>query len=339
MKNYFRIILLALLVFGSFQTTSIALETEIIKDVEKWFEKQSTLDWKNFEEKEFMAPVEGAGGSIKIDSSEIFLTGNDVNQYSYWTWGYPDYSLMLIRSGADTIYVEHEGGGYVSIDDWKNVDANAMIKELNDNAKKIAQDRKAKNISYATNLSWVHKPQLDRQKNMVYYAYKVEWSDDDLSLESLSLVLGRKGYTTVTFVTTYDENISLAATSKKNKDKASTFIYDEGEMYSNFKTGDKVAAVGIGALLAATLGVKALKPGLLIGLMLLLKKFWFILLLPLLAIGKLFNNKSSKSTKYELESSESEEYDSQRTEKSGVELMEEEERKKKKKKPKKNESR
>ena len=136
MKNYFRIILLALLVFGSFQTTSIALETEIIKDEEKWFEKQSTLDWKNFEEKEFMAPIEGTGGSIKIDSSEIFLTGNDVNQYAYWTWGYPDYSLMLIRSGADTIYVEHEGGGYVSIDDWKNVDANAMIKELNDNAKK-----------------------------------------------------------------------------------------------------------------------------------------------------------------------------------------------------------
>ena len=294
MKNYFRIILLALLVFGSFQTTSIALETEIIKDEEKWGEKQSTLDWKNFEEKEFMAPVEGAGGSIKIDSSEIFLTGNDVNQYAYWTWGTPDYSLMLIRSGADTIYIEYEGGGYVSIDDWKNVDTNAMIKELNDNAKTVVQDRKAKNLPYATKFSWVHKPQLDRQKNMVYYAYKVEWSDDNLSLESLSLVLGRKGYTTVTFVTRYDENISLAAASKRNKDKSSTFIYNEGEMYSNFKTGDKIAAVGIGALLATTLGVKALKPGLLVGLALLLKKFWFIILLPLAFIGKLFSSKSNK---------------------------------------------
>ena len=200
--------ILLLVLFLLISSKILALETEIIKDGEKWFEKQSALDWKNFEEKEFMAPVEGAGGSIKIDSSEMFLTGNDVNQYSYWTWGYPDYSLMLIRSGADTIYVEHEGGGYVSIDDWKNVDANAMIKELNDNAKTIAQDRKAKNISYATKLSWVHKPQLDRQKNMVYYAYKVEWSDDNLSLESLSLVLGKKGYTTVTFVTKYDENTS-----------------------------------------------------------------------------------------------------------------------------------
>ena len=297
MKNYFKIILLALLVFGSFQTTSIALETEIIKDEEKWFEKQSTLDWKNFEEKEFIAPVEGAGGSIKIDSSEIFLTGNDVNQYAYWTWGYPDYSLMLIRSGADTIYIDYEGRGYVSIDDWKNVDTNAMIKELNDNAKTVVQDRKAKNLPYATKFSWVHKPQLDRQKNMVYYAYKVEWSDDDLSLESLSLVLGKRGYTTVTFVTNYDKNISLAAVSKRNKDKASTFIYDEGEMYSNFKTGDKIAAVGIGALLATTLGVKALKPGLLVGLALLLKKFWFIILLPLAFIGKLFSSASNKREK------------------------------------------
>ncbi len=298
MKTFFKIILLALLLSTSFQTTSIALETKIIKDSEKWFEKQSTLDWKNIEEKEFMAPIESAGGSIKIDSSEIFLTGNDVNQFAHWTWGKPDYSLMLIRSGADTIYIDYTGGGYVSIDDWKDVDTETMIKELNDNAKTVAQDLKAKNLPYATKLNWVHEPQLDRQKNMVYYAYKVEWSDGRFSLESLSLVLGKKGYTTVTFVTSYDENISLVAVSKRNKDKASTFIYDKGEMYSDFKTGDKVAAVGIGALLAATLGVKALKPGLLVGLLLLLKKFWFILLLPFIAIGKLFNTKSSKSKKY-----------------------------------------
>ena len=97
-------------------------------------------------------------------------------------------------------------------------------------------------------------------------------------------------------------------------------------MYSNFKTGDKIAAVGIGALLATTLGVKALKPGLLVGLALLLKKFWFIILLPFVFIGKLFSSGSNKS-----DDSESDAYDAQRTEKSGVELVEEAERKKKRK--------
>ena len=240
---------------------------------------------------------------------------------------------MMIKSGLDTIYFDYNGNGYVSIEDWKNVDTNAMLKELNDNAKAILQERKAKNLNYVTNVSWVHKPQLDRTKNMVYYAYKIEWGDGAISLESLSLVLGRKGYTTITFVTPYDENLSLPAASKRNKNKASTFIYDQEEMYSNYKTGDKVAAVGIGALLATTLGVKAIKPGLLVGLMVLLKKFWFILLFPLIAIGKIFSGKSSNSR--EMQSSESEEYDSQRTEESGVELMEEEARKKKKKKSKK----
>lgn len=313
---------------------SLALETEVIKDIDKWREKIETLDWQNMDEKTFMSPVENAGGSIKIDSSEIFLTGNSgINQYSYWSWGTPDTSLMMIKSGLDTIYFDYNGNGYVSIEDWKNVDTNAMLKELNDNAKAILQERKAKNLNYVTNVSWVHKPQLDRTKNMVYYAYKIEWGDGAISLESLSLVLGRKGYTTITFVTPYDENLSLPAASKRNKNKASTFIYDQEEMYSNYKTGDKVAAVGIGALLATTLGVKAIKPGLLVGLMVLLKKFWFILLFPLIAIGKIFSGKSSNSR--EMQSSESEEYDSQRTEKSGVELMEEEARKKKKKKSKK----
>ena len=312
---------------------SLALETEEIKDIDKWREKIETLDWQNMDKKTFMSPVESAGGSIKIDSSEMFLIGSDVNQYSYWTWGDPDKSLMLIKSGPDTIYFSYSGSGYVSIEDWKNVDTNAMLKELNDNSKAIAQERKAKNLPYVTNASWIHKPQLDRQKNMVYYAYKLEWGDGSITLESSSLVLGKGGYTKITFVTNYDENLSLPTASKRNKNKASTFIYDQEEMYSNYKTGDKVAAVGIGALLATTLGVKAIKPGLLVGLMVLLKKFWFILLLPFIAIGKIFSGKSSNSR--EMQSSESEEYDSQRTEKSGVELMEEEARKKKKKKSKK----
>ena len=55
--------------------------------------------------------------------------------------------------------------------------------------------------------------------------------------------------------------------------------YNE-KQYSKFTTGDKVAAAGIGGLLAASLGIKAFKAGGIAALLLILKKAWFVLFIP-----------------------------------------------------------
>ena len=86
-----------LLLFLLIGSKSLALETEIIRDLDKWREKIAVLDWKNFEENEFRVSVSDLNGSIKIDKEEIFLEGDDINQYSYWTWGTPDSSQMFIK--------------------------------------------------------------------------------------------------------------------------------------------------------------------------------------------------------------------------------------------------
>ena len=70
--------------------------------------------------------------------------------------------------------------------------------------------------------------------------------------------------------------------------------FNDTKEYKDWKAGDKVAAAGIGALLATTLGVKALKPGLIAAGLLLLKKFWFIIFLPFIWLGKLFTGSSKK---------------------------------------------
>ena len=65
--------------------------------------------------------------------------------------------------------------------------------------------------------------------------------------------------------------------------------------YKDWKSGDKIAAAGIGALLASTLGIKAMKPGIIAAALLLLKKFWFIIFLPFIWLGKLFTGFSKKN--------------------------------------------
>ena len=61
-----------LLLFLLISSTSLALETEIIRDLDKWREKIATLDWKNFEENEFRVSVPGSNGSINIDKDKYF---------------------------------------------------------------------------------------------------------------------------------------------------------------------------------------------------------------------------------------------------------------------------
>lgn len=75
---------------------------------------------------------------------------------------------------------------------------------------------------------------------------------------------------------------------------ANTINFKEGYRYADYKSGDKTAAVGIGSLVAGTLGVKALaKAGVLAKLLGFAAKFWWIILAPLVFLGGLFNKKSS----------------------------------------------
>ena len=67
--------------------------------------------------------------------------------------------------------------------------------------------------------------------------------------------------------------------------------------YKDWKSGDKVAAAGIGALLATTLCIKALKPGIIAAGLLFLKKFWFIIFLPFIWLGNLFKGSGNKKKK------------------------------------------
>ena len=77
---------------------------------------------------------------------------------------------------------------------------------------------------------------------------------------------------------------------------ARSIVFKEGFKHSDYKSGDKVAVMGIGGLVAGTLGVKALvKTGILAKFLPLLAKFWWIIIAPIVAFfGFLGKNDSSK---------------------------------------------
>ena len=289
MKKIFSLIFF-LLIFTHIQ----ALEKKLLKD-DEWEKKIGTLNWKNLDEKEHNAFIKKANAKVLILDNEIYLDNyKDINQFSWWAYGHGTEKTMVmhIRGTGYDVFLDYRDDGYVKLDDWKNVNSNNLLSELKEMAKANAIYLKEKNLDYVNKIDWIYKPTLNQENKSVSYSYKVDWNSGQQSMESKNLILGKKGYLESAFVVAYKKDIDLKYESDFSKDFVNGVIFNEGFKHSDYKPGDKIAAAGIGGLVAGSLGVKVLaKTGLLAKLL----KFWWILLAPLAFFGKFLSGKESSS--------------------------------------------
>lgn len=271
-----------------------ALEKKLLKD-DEWEKKIGTLNWKNLNEKEHNAFIKKANAKVLILDNEIYLDNyKDINQFSWWAYGHGTEKTMVmqIRGTGYDVFLDYRDDGYVKLDDWKNVNSNNLLSGLREIAKANAIYLKEKNLDYVNKIDWIYKPTLNQENKSVSYSYKVDWNSGQKSMESKNLILGKKGYLESAFVVAYKKDIDLKYESDFSKDFVNGVIFNEGFKHSDYKPGDKIAAAGIGGLVAGSLGVKVLaKTGLLAKLL----KFWWILLAPLAFFGKFLSGKKSSS--------------------------------------------
>ena len=288
-RSFLKINLLKLILFFLiFNFKALALDTKIPVTNEEWVKASNSLNWKDGP---VLVDFNEANSKIEISQNFSVLEGKDAQQVLYWQNGTRfDYiNIYAVDNNGAQYSFYYVDSGYVKTDDWTDVDPNKFIKEIKENYKTSNETRKKNGQATVLNISWKKKPYLDGIYNSVYYALNVSWSDNTTTTEGTAIILGREGYTRASYVegdNGYQEQMLLNL-SKIHK-------FNDTKEYKDWKSGDKVAAAGIGALLATTLGVKALKPGLIAAGLLLLKKFWIIIFLPFIWLGKLFTNSSKK---------------------------------------------
>ena len=274
-----------------FTFKALALDTKIPVTNEEWDKAWASLNWKKGPS---VVNYNKANSKINISSNFEILEGTEAHQMLYWLNGvdfsYVDVYAMGQNSEQYLFY--YTDSGYVKTDDWTDVDPDKFIKEMIENYKASNSTRQQNGQATVMDVTWKKKPYLDGTYNSVYYAFNVTWSDNSSTVEGTAIILGKEGYTTASYVggtDGYQEQLLLNL-SKIHK-------FNTAKEYKDWKSGDKVAAAGIGALLATTLGVKALKPGIIAAGLLLFKKFWFIIVLPFIWLGKLFTGSDKKKKK------------------------------------------
>lgn len=230
------------------------------------FEQVTALDWKT----EGEWPLSSSKSMLKVPEGYIFVLGEDAKKYTTINNEPFDDNLeayVVDNSFTHSILLEFANAGFVTLDDWKHLDSEALLKAIRENTENANIERKKLGQVEIHVLGWVQKPTLDPVTKIVYWAIEADVGEPETSINAVALRLGREGFERVVWIT----NPSSFTTSGGSLETIlQAHSFEKGFRYEDHQKGDRLAEFGIAALVTSSLGIKMLKAG---SLFFTLKKF------------------------------------------------------------------
>lgn len=250
----------------------------------------------------FTAPKALSRGSISPSFQSAEIWGHD-----YWcdyvkqSWGWSDCDgvdafIVGYNNNIDTLLIETPNSeGYVTFDDWSNANVTDAVEQIEREIRASTQLQSTKLGIPVTFEGWGVYPTLDQENKLLYYSYDVKFGPDTSTNVKVSL-FDRRGYVTFVIVP-FSENSSPTQIRNYIRQVTDNYLPAPSQNYGSFQSGDVVAAAGAVGVLATMIGVKYSKPlaaGAMAILLLIAKKAWFLILLPIVWIRKLFKRNSEQ---------------------------------------------
>jgi uncharacterized membrane-anchored protein len=251
----------------------------------------SRLDYKQGNVK--VGGIVSALATFDVPDGFYYLDPKDAGIVLTEMWGNPESETLGMifpaettpyHSGSWGLEITFDEIGYVSDEDAEGYDYAEILDVMKDDVAQESEWRLENNYGTIALIGWAAEPHYDKEKRQLYWAKELKFGDNENHTLNYNLrALGRKGVLVMNFISTMDELDQVEAATP---DILNMVSFTEGNAYADFNPSlDKVAAVGIGGLIA---GKVVAKTGLLVTALIFLKKFWFILLLPILALKNRF---------------------------------------------------
>ncbi len=158
------------------------------------------------------------------------------------------------------VVFEFTDDGYVNDDEKDSLDADAILKDLKAGNAAGNERRKEMGLETLTLLGWAVPPNYNPQTNNLEWATKLQGEDGGVTINFFTKLLGRYGIMNATLVCNPD---ALDAILPDYQNLLTTYEYNSGNRYSEFKEGDKIAKYGLTGLIAGGALFAAAKTGLL----------------------------------------------------------------------------
>lgn len=236
--------------------------------------------------------------TITIPDKFKFLGKEDTKFVLEKVWNNPpsDGNLgMLMLKNEDPIggafsyavTFSYSDEGYIKDDDAKDIDYDDLLKEMKSDMKEANEYRKKEGYGSLELIGWASKPFYDEKNKKLHWAKEIKFDGTEVNTLNYNIrILGRKGVLVLNIISDIDK-LDLV---KKDIDLIlGSTDFNDGNKYADFNPSlDKVAAYGIGGLIAGKVLAKA-------GLLAVLLKFWKFIALGAVAafafIKKLFTKK------------------------------------------------
>jgi uncharacterized membrane-anchored protein len=223
---------------------------------------------------------------INIPAGFKYLDKAQSNYILHDFWGNPngasDGMLFLTDAGllddkTWAFVVRSEDEGHIDDSDAKEMKYDELLTQMKDETKEGSIERVKLGYETIELIGWASPPYYDESQKTLHWAKELAFGTaDEHTLNYDVRILGREGLVSMNAVGGM-ETLEEVKTNIPSILKAVSFV--EGNKYSDFNPSmDKLAAVGIGGLIAGKVLAKA-------GFFVILLKYFKILTIPLVAVG------------------------------------------------------
>jgi uncharacterized membrane-anchored protein len=292
--NAVRRISLAVALLLLTSATSLAQEDEsyemTAEEQERYEQLQKLVD--SLDRQTGDIQLDGELATLHVPDHFYFLGSDDAETVLVDIWGNPPGQEVLgmlfpahhspLDYDSWTVTIDYESDGYVSDEDAADIDYDELLEEMQEQTLDSNPDREAAGYPAIELMGWAEPPYYDSGKQKLYWAKEIRFDgSDETTLNYEIRALGRRGILMMTFIASSHQ---LGEINASRDTVLAMAEFNQGDRYIDFDPSvDKVAAYGIGALVAGKLASKA---GLFAVLLVLLKKFGIFLLIGIAAFGR-----------------------------------------------------
>lgn len=163
--------------------------------------------------------------------------------------------LSPFDEGAWGVVITHVSDGHVSDDDADDVNYDEVLTSMQEDARRNSDERVRQHLQGYTLVGWAERPHYDRANHILYWAKDVDFRGPTHTLNYAMRFLGRTGVLEMNAIAALPQ---LPAMRTQMESLRHQVTFRQGNRYTDFVPGtDRVAAYGIGALVAGKVLAKA----------------------------------------------------------------------------------
>lgn len=235
---------------------------------------------------------------LKLSEDFVFLNGTDTQTFERESGGVPNgleigSVFPIAEDQTWSVYFEYEESGHISDDEKDEIDADALLESYKKGTEESNKERPEEDHMFVD--GWETPPAYDEKLKSLTWALRGHDINNEPIINYNIRILTRQGNVSAVLISDPNE---LGASKKILEDQLlPAFTLKEGQRYEDFdaKT-DKKAEYGLTALILGGAGLAvAKKVGLIAGLVLLLRKFWYVIIAALGVVWRLITGKKKNN--------------------------------------------